>query len=49
MTGRHMCSMIRGVKKHDSNLTTSAMLGEFKLDRLLRNEFLLHTQRSESS
>ena len=49
MTGRHMCSMIRGVKKHDSNLTTSAMLGEFKLDRQLRNEFLLHTQRSESS
>ena len=42
MTGQHMCSMIRGVKKHDSNLTTSAMIGEFKQSRQLRNEFLLH-------
>lgn len=48
MTGQHMCSMIRGVKKHDSNLTTSAVLGEFKHDRQLRNEFLLRTQRSET-
>ena len=46
MTGQHMCSMIRGVKKHDSNLTTSAMIGEFKQSRQLRNEFLLHLQRS---
>ena len=46
MTGQHMCSMIRGVKKHDSNLTTSAMIGEFKKSRQLRNEFLLHLQRS---
>ncbi|MBN1617833.1 GTP cyclohydrolase I FolE, partial [Candidatus Dojkabacteria bacterium] len=26
----HMCSMIRGVKKHDSRMTTSAMLGVFR-------------------
>lgn len=46
MTGQHMCSMIRGVKKHDSNLTTSAMLGEFKQSRELRSEFIMHIQRS---
>ena len=46
MAGQHMCSIIRGVKKHDSNLTTSAMIGEFKQSRQLRNEFLLHLQHS---
>jgi len=46
MSGQHMCSMIRGVKKHDSGMTTSAMLGEFKTDRELRNEFMMHIQRS---
>ncbi len=46
MTGQHMCSMIRGVKKHDSNLTTSAMLGEFKHSGELRSEFIMHIQRS---
>ena len=49
LTAQHMCSMIRGVKKHNSNMTTSAMLGEFKHDRQLRNEFLMRTQHSESS
>ena len=49
LTAQHMCSMIRGVKKHNSNMTTSAMLGEFKLDRQLRNEFLLRTQHSDGS
>jgi GTP cyclohydrolase I len=44
--GQHMCSMVRGVKKHDSNMTTSAMLGKFKTDRDVRNEFLTHIQRS---
>ena len=46
MTGQHMCSMIRGVKKHDSNLTTSAMFGEFKHSGELRSEFIMHIQRS---
>lgn len=49
LTAQHMCSMIRGVKKHNSNMTTSAMLGEFKRDRQLRNEFLLRSQHSDSS
>lgn len=46
MDGQHMCSMIRGVKKHDSGMTTSAMLGDFKTDREQRNEFMMHIQRS---
>lgn len=46
MDGQHMCSMIRGVKKHDSGMTTSAMIGEFKTDRNVRNEFMMHLQRS---
>lgn len=47
MTGKHMCSMIRGVKKHDTNLTTSSYIGEFKTDRHLRQEFVLRMQRSD--
>lgn len=46
MSGQHMCSMIRGVKKHDSGMTTSTMLGDFKTDRDVRNEFMMHIQRS---
>jgi len=46
MSGQHMCSMIRGVKKHDSGMTTSAMVGAFKDDRDVRNEFMMHIQRS---
>ena len=49
LSAQHMCSMMRGVKKHDPNLITNAMLGEFRQDRVLRNEFLVRTQRSENS
>ena len=49
MTGRHMCSMIRGVKKHSSNMTTSAMIGEFKHDPHLRSEFVLSMRHSDNS
>lgn len=38
--GAHMCAMMRGVKKSQANMTTSAMLGDFKEDRGLREEFL---------
>ncbi len=48
MTARHMCSMIRGVMKHDSLMTTSAMLGDFRHKQDTRNEFLMHIQRSNS-
>ena len=47
MTARHMCSMIRGVMKHDSNMTTSAMLGDFRNKHSTRHEFLMHIQRSK--
>ncbi len=47
MTARHMCSMIRGVMKHDANMTTSAMLGDFRANHDTRNEFLMHVQRSK--
>jgi GTP cyclohydrolase I len=42
----HLCSMIRGVKKHDSRMTTSAMLGTFRTDMAQRMEFLDNISRS---
>jgi GTP cyclohydrolase I len=42
----HMCSMIRGVKKHDARMTTSTMLGEFHDDHTTRMEFLDNISRS---
>jgi GTP cyclohydrolase I len=46
MDGIHMCSMIRGVKKHDSGMTTSAMLGEFRKNPATRAEFMEHIHRT---
>jgi GTP cyclohydrolase IA len=40
--GKHMCSMMRGVKKHESSMTTSAMLGNFRKNESTRNEFMSH-------
>ncbi len=42
----HLCSMMRGVKKHDSRMSTSTMLGAFKTDLALRMEFLDNISRS---
>ena len=47
MTAQHMCSMIRGVMKHDANMTTSAMLGDFRCNQDTRSEFLMHIERSK--
>lgn len=47
--GVHMCSMIRGVEKHDSSMTTSTMLGTFREKSKTRNEFLAHLNRPRSS
>jgi len=41
----HLCSMIRGVKKHDSRMTTSAMLGYFRDNMASRVEFLDNISR----
>jgi len=38
--GSHMCSMMRGVKKEHPVMVTTAMLGAFKEDKELREEFL---------
>lgn len=38
--GRHMCSMMRGVKKENAKMVTSAMRGGFKRDQRTRGEFL---------
>lgn len=46
LDGIHMCSMIRGVKKHGSGMTTSAMLGVFRDDERTRAEFMAHIQRA---
>jgi GTP cyclohydrolase IA len=46
MDGVHMCSMIRGVKKHGSGMTTSAMLGNFRDDPTTRAEFMSHIERA---
>ncbi len=42
----HMCSAMRGVKKHDARMTTSAMLGAFRTEMMVRMEFLDSISRS---
>lgn len=41
----HMCSMIRGVRKHDARMTTSCMLGAFRNNEATRMEFLDNISR----
>lgn len=41
----HMCSTMRGVKKHDARMTTSAMLGAFRTRLATRQEFLDNVSR----
>ncbi len=45
LEGFHMCAMIRGVKKSDSSMTTSAVLGTFATCAMTRSEFMEHLQR----
>lgn len=44
--GVHMCSLMRGVKKQQSSMTTSAMLGAFRENSTTRGEFMAHLERS---
>ena len=37
---RHLCMMMRGVEKQNSEMTTSAVLGSFRSDEKVRQEFL---------
>lgn len=43
--GQHMCAAMRGVKKANARMTTSAMLGSFKHNPQTRGEFLDHIAR----
>jgi GTP cyclohydrolase I len=42
--GSHMCAVMRGVKKSEVSMVTQAMLGVFKTDRQLRDEFTASTK-----
>src|SRR5512144_1842657 len=46
--GVHMCSMMRGVKKHDARMTTSAMHGAFRANLATRQEFLANISRGSA-
>jgi len=41
----HLCAMMRGVKKHEARMTTSAMLGAFRKSIKTRQEFLDNISR----
>ncbi len=41
----HLCSMMRGVRKHDARMTTSTMLGTFRTRIATRQEFLDNISR----
>lgn len=41
----HLCTMMRGVKKHDARMTTSAMHGAFRTSLKTRQEFLDNISR----
>jgi len=47
--GLHMCAAMRGVKKANARMTTSAMLGTFKTNATTRAEFFEHIQRNAVS
>lgn len=36
----HLCTTMRGVKKHDARMTTSALVGSFRSNPVTRQEFL---------
>lgn len=40
MEAKHLCMLMRGVGKQNSEMTTSAMLGSFRDDSSTRSEFL---------
>ena len=42
----HLCTMMRGVKKQQATMVTSAMLGTFRSDARTRSEFLTFIGRS---
>jgi GTP cyclohydrolase I len=47
--GVHLCSKIRGVKKANARMVTSAMTGSFKENEITRNEFMDHIARDTNT
>ena len=45
----HLCMMMRGVRKHNARMTTSAMHGAFRANLATRQEFLDNISRGASS
>ncbi len=45
LEGVHLCAMMRGVKKANSRMVTSALTGAFKTNPATRNEFMQHISR----
>ncbi|MBO9318247.1 MAG: GTP cyclohydrolase I FolE [Chloroflexus sp.] len=46
--GVHMCGVMRGVKKANARMVTSAMRGVFREDSKTRAEFMAHINRSSN-
>jgi GTP cyclohydrolase IA len=44
--GAHLCSMMRGVRKANARMVTSAVLGRFKTDARTRSEFFEHIRKT---
>lgn len=47
--GAHMCAMMRGVKKVNTTMTTSRMLGLFRENDKTRTEFLAHIKQNSTN
>jgi GTP cyclohydrolase I len=47
--GLHLCTMMRGVKKHNARMTTSAMHGAFRASLATRQEFLDNISRGSEA
>lgn len=45
----HLCTMMRGVRKHDARMTTSAMHGAFRANLATRQEFLANISRGATA
>jgi len=47
--GWHLCAMMRGVKKANARMVTSALSGTFSTSELTRQEFMAHISRGSHS
>jgi GTP cyclohydrolase I len=47
--GLHLCSMMRGIKKANARMVTSAMCGTFSTNSVTRQEFLDHISRKQGA